>query len=61
MLAVLVFAPFAHALNDEANVVATAQSTVELCVCVSALIFVKSPDVKESVTRQVIVEPSATF
>ena len=61
MLAVLVFAPLAHALNDDANVVATAQSTVELCVCVSALILVKSPEVNESVTRHVIVEPSATF
>ena len=56
-----VFAPLEHVLNDDANVVATAQSTVALCVWVSALIFVKSPEVNESVTRQVIFVPSEIF
>ena len=61
MLAVFVIAPLAQLPNECEKVVGTKQSTVELCVCTSALMFVKSLSVKESVTLHVIFEPLDIF
>ena len=61
ILIVEVCAPLTHEPNDVEIVLSTAQSTVALVVCVSVDIFVKFPDVNESVIGQVIVEPFATL
>ena len=49
--------PLEQVPSDWVAVESGSQSTAELSLCVSVDIFVKSPDVKESVTLHIIVEP----
>ena len=57
MLKVDTAEPLEQAPRDCVAAESGSQSTAELSLCVSVDIFVKSPDVNESVTLHIIVDP----